>query len=103
MALLHENMGQEILAMAKAAAKSGEPIVRHLEYMYPNQGYAEVKDQFLLGDSILVAPVLEKGKRSRTVIFPEGTWLGDDGSKITGSCTREIEVPLRRLPWYRKL
>ena len=89
--------------MAKAAAQSGEPIVRHLEYMYPHQGYAEIKDQFLLGESIMVAPVLEKGKRSRTVIFPEGTWLGDDGSTITGSCTREINVPLRRLPWYRKL
>jgi len=103
MALLHEKMGQEILAMAKAAAKSGEPIVRHMEYMYPHQGYAEIKDQFLLGDSIMVAPVLEKGKRRRTVVFPAGTWLGDDGSTITGPCTREINVPLRRLPWYRKL
>jgi alpha-glucosidase (family GH31 glycosyl hydrolase) len=103
MALLHEKMGQEILAMAKVAAQSGEPIVRHLEYMYPHQGYTEIKDQFLLGDSILVAPVLEKGKRRRTVVFPVGTWLGDDGSTVTGPSTQEINVPLRRLPWYRNL
>ena len=103
MALLHEKMGQGILAMAKVAAKSGEPIVRHMEYMYPHQGYAEIKDQFLLDGRILVAPVLEKGKRKRTVVFPAGTWLGDDGSTIIGPCTREINVPLRRLPWYRNL
>ena len=103
MARLHEKMGPEILALAKASAKSGEPIVRHLEYVYPLQGYETIKDQFLLGDGILVAPVLEQGATTRTVVFPAGTWQGDDGSTVTGPCSQEIEVPLSRLPWYRKL
>lgn len=103
MARLHEKMGPEILALAKASAKSGEPIVRHLEYVYPHQGYESIKDQFLLGDSILVAPVLEQGSRARSVVFPDGTWQGDDGSTVTGPCSQEIQVPLARLPWYRKL
>jgi alpha-glucosidase (family GH31 glycosyl hydrolase) len=103
MARLHEKMGSEILAMAKTSARSGEPIVRHLEYMYPHQGYAEIKDQFLLGDGILVAPVLEKGARHRTVVFPKGTWKGDDGSTVKGPVQITIEVPLFRLPWYRRL
>ncbi len=101
MALLHEKMGPEILAIAKASAQSGEPMVRHLEYMYPHQGYARIKDQFMLGDSILVAPVLDKGGRSRTVVFPTGTWKGDDGSVVTGPREIEINAPLSRLPWYR--
>jgi len=101
MAKLHEKMGAEILALARASSKSGEPMVRAMEYMYPHQGYAEIKDQFLLGDSILVAPVLEKGKRARRVIFPVGTWQGDDRSSVTGPCSIEIKVPLTRLPWYR--
>ncbi len=101
MAKLHENMGGEILAMAKKAAQDGEPIVRSLEYMYPGNGYAAIKDQFLLGDSILVAPVLEKGVTKRTVVIPEGVWGGDDGSKIKGPATIEIDAPLERLPWYR--
>lgn len=103
MARLHEKMGPEILALAKASAMSGEPIVRHLEYVYPHQGYETIKDQFLLGDSILVAPILEQGATTRTVVFPAGTWQGDDGSTVTGPCRQEIEVPLSRLPWYRKL
>jgi alpha-glucosidase (family GH31 glycosyl hydrolase) len=101
MALLHEKMGPEILTMVKSAAQSGEPVVRHLEYMYPHQGYAQIKDQFLLGDDILVAPVLEKGARSRKIVFPAGTWKGDDDSVATGPCTMEVNVPLERLPWYR--
>lgn len=101
MALLHETMGAEILALAQASSKSGEPMVCSLEYMYPHQGYAEIKDQFLLGEGIMVAPVLEQGKRSRSVVFPQGTWQGDDGSTVTGPCQLTIEVPLSRLPWYR--
>ena len=103
MALLHHRMGDEILALARASALSGEPMVRNLEYEYPGQGWHGVKDQFLLGDRILVAPVVHKGRRSREVIFPEGEWQGDDGSLVTGPVTLKIDVPLARLPWYRKL
>ena len=94
-------MGSEILEMAKEAAKSGEPIVRHMEYAYPHQGYAGITDQFLLGSRILVAPVLEKGARNRTVVFPEGKWVGDDGSMVEGPARKDIAVPLERLPWFR--
>jgi alpha-glucosidase (family GH31 glycosyl hydrolase) len=101
MAQLHVEMGPEILALAHSAAQTGEPIIRPLEYMYPHQGYAAIKDQFLLGDSILVAPVLVKGACRRHIVIPPGTWRGDDGSVVTGPCDVEIEVPLTRLPWYR--
>jgi alpha-glucosidase (family GH31 glycosyl hydrolase) len=101
MARLHEQMGPEILALAQASSQTGEPMVCPLEYHYPHRGYAEIKDQFLLGDSLLVAPALEKGARSRTVVFPRGSWQGDDGSTVTGPCTLDIKVPLTRLPHYR--
>jgi hypothetical protein len=101
MARLHVTVGDEILALARASSQNGEPMVRSLEYMYPDQGYAGIKDQFLLGDSLLVAPVVERGARKRAVVFPPGTWQGDDGSKVTGPCEKEISTPLSRLPWYR--
>jgi alpha-glucosidase (family GH31 glycosyl hydrolase) len=101
MAELHVRLGPEILALARASSQTGEPIIRPLEYMYPHRGYAGIKDQFLLGDGILVAPVLEKGARGRKVVIPPGTWRGDDGSEVTGPCEIEIGVPLARLPWYR--
>ena len=102
MAKLHEKMGPEILEMVKESSKTGEPILRHMEYNFPGQGYAEIKDQFMMGENILVAPVQKKGQRKRKVVFPEGTWKGDDGSIVTGPAEKEIDVPLERLPWYRK-
>ena len=102
MAILHKNMGSEILELARQSAITGEPIVRNMEYVFPGLGYEEIKDQFLLGDQILVAPITEKGLRAREVIFPVGTWQGDDGSVVAGPVKLKIEVPLDRLPWYRK-
>ncbi|HUX97375.1 MAG TPA: glycoside hydrolase family 31 protein [Bacteroidales bacterium] len=103
MANLHYSMGNEILDLARESALSGEPMVRNLEYEYPGKGYEEIKDQFLLGSKIMVAPLAEKGKRSREVVFPEGKWLGDDGVMVTGPVTRTVDVPIERLPWYRKI
>jgi alpha-glucosidase len=102
MALLHARLGDEILALARDAAQTGEPIVRHLEYEYPHQDFVDVNDQFLLGRNILVAPVLAKGATSRVVRFPPGKWKGDDGTTVEGPATVAVAAPLARLPWYRR-
>ncbi|GIP17344.1 glycoside hydrolase [Paenibacillus montaniterrae] len=101
-AKLHAAFGEEILQLAMHASRSGEPIVRHMAYEFAEAGMEHVKDQFMLGDSLLVAPVIVKGMRERNVVFPAGTWIGDDGSVVVGPTTKQIEVPLSRLPYFRK-
>ncbi len=101
MAQLHADFGEEILELAKRSSRTGEPIVKPLAWQWPNQGYEAIQDQFMLGDTVLVAPVIEAGARSREVHFPPGTWVGDDGSQVVGPTVVEIEVPLSRLPYYR--
>ncbi len=103
MARLHEELGSEILRLAQASARSGELIARALAYVYPSGGYEKIKDEFLLGDDILVAPVVAKNARARTIVFPPGTWKGDDGSVVIGPRTAEVQAGLERLPWYRKI
>ncbi|MBN1480574.1 alpha-galactosidase [candidate division KSB1 bacterium] len=103
MAQLHTNMGDEIVTLAKESAKTGEPIVRSLDYEFPNNGYEEITDQFLLGSSILVAPVVEKGARTRTVVFPPGTWKDQEGMEFVGPSMEIVEAPLEKLPWFRKV
>jgi alpha-glucosidase len=103
MAILHKIMGREILALARESSRTGEPIVRNMEYVFPSQGWEELKDQFMLGNDILVAPVLEKGAVKRFIQFPQGKWKGDDGSLVTGPGRVEVSAPLERLPWYRRV
>jgi len=103
MAALHSERGAEILALARAAARTGEPVVRSLEYAYPHAGHVAVADQFLLGEDILVAPVVEQGARQRRLVVPPGRWRGDDGSVVQGPASLLIDAPLERLPWYRRI
>jgi len=99
---LREKFKHIILKLAVNASKTGEPIVRSMEYVFPNKGYAKITDQFMLGDDILVAPLLSKGKRSRKVVLPKGKWKSDSGRFYRGNTNVEIEVPLNRLPYFIK-
>ena len=102
-AKLHFRLGAEILDLAKACAQTGEPILRSMEYVFPGRDYAEVKDQFLLGDAILVAPVLEKGQESRMVHIPDGAWIRQDlDARLEGPLHADLEVPLSNLCWFRR-
>ena len=89
-----------IMQLATTAATAGEPIVRKMEFEFPNQGFAAVNDQFMLGDSILVAPMNQPGN-ARKVMLPKGNWTADDGKKYKGPIQIDIAVPLERLPWFR--
>jgi alpha-glucosidase (family GH31 glycosyl hydrolase) len=99
---LHASMGHVIEKLADHAAKTGEAIMRHMAYEFPENGYESINDQFMLGSEILVAPVILKGATERAVVFPEGKWIGDDGSVVKGPCSEVVNAPLSRLPWYRR-
>lgn len=99
---LRQKFAPRFVELAKRAAKDGEPIMRTLEYVFPAQGYADVRDQFLMGDDLLVAPVVEKGARSRKVVLPPGRWTADDGAVFDGPATVTVEAPLARLPHFER-
>ena len=100
---LRQRFAPRFVALAQESAKTGEPIMRNLEYGFPGNGYAEIKDEFMMGDSLLVAPVMEKGKVSRNVILPPGKWRADDGQVYEGGKTIEVSAPLPRLPYFEKM
>ena len=95
-----QRFAPRFVKLAEECGRTGEPMIRNLEYCFPGRGYADVNDQFMMGDFLLVAPVLEKGATSRSVLIPPGSWLADDGSAIAGPCRIEVEAPLSRLPHF---
>ena len=56
---------------------TGEPIIRPLLFNYQkDKNTYEINDEFMFGDNILVAPVVEQGARHRLVYLPEGdNWI----------------------------
>lgn len=101
-ARLHEKMGHYILNCAKEAAKTGEPIIRHMEYMFPGEGFSTCKDQFMLGDKYLVAPVMTP-ENTRTVKLPKGKWRDDLGKNHSGGKQITLNASLERLPYFEKI
>lgn len=92
-----------LLELVKQAASTGEPVVRSLEYVFPHQGYERVNDQFMVGDQILVAPVLERNAGKRNVVVPKGAWKGFNGKLYQGPATVSVEVPYDELCFVERL
>jgi alpha-glucosidase len=62
--------------LMQEAAGRGLPLTRPLWLHHPRDRLAPlVETQFLLGEDLLVAPVLEKGTDVRMVYLPQGEWI----------------------------
>ena len=99
---LHVEFAPYILDLARQAARTGEPIVRTMEYEFPHAGFAKPMTQFMLGPKWLVAPVTAEDD-AVTVELPAGRWTDDLGTVHVGPKTLTLtHVPLGRLPRYAR-
>lgn len=83
---------------------TGLPVMRPLVMHYEKDSRVhEINDQFMFGENILVAPILEQGKKVRVVYLPEGNWV-DYWTKevIEGGKHIIKEAPLDTCPIYIK-
>ena len=88
---------EDMMELIEKTTETQEPVMRFMEYEFPNQGMEKVTDQFMLGDRYLIAPVLEQGKNSRIVHIPEGKWKRRNGEVLDGGCACEIAAKLDEL------
>ena len=74
---LRMNLLPYLYSTALDCAEASIPMMRPLVYQWPEDPLAwDCEDEFLLGDSLLVAPLLEENTEKRTVYLPEGQWIG---------------------------
>ena len=83
-------------------ATTGMPILRALWLHYPDDPKAVACDnQYLWGENILVAPVVEKDVTSRKVYLPQGDWFDFwSGEPITGGRDLSRPVDLETMPLF---
>ena len=74
--------------------------MRPLYYHYPQDEQAcDTESEFLVGDSLLSAPISEESATSRSVYLPAGSWFDSwSGNEYPGAGWSEIPAPLERWP-----
>ena len=119
-AALHEELADYLQEMSKIACDTGMPMIRHMILEYQNDAnVVNVDDQFMYGDALLVAPILncktkwEGSKMSldyastitRVVYLPKGEWLDLNTGETIVSTGKSISVSanLAQIPVYLNL
>jgi alpha-glucosidase len=102
-ARVHAALAPRILELGRVHRDTGMPIVRALPLMFPDdpRTYA-ILDEYMLGDDLLVAPVVRAGAVSRTVYLPRGRWydVWDSSRVFTGPTEVMVSAPIGRPPVF---
>lgn len=101
---IRERMIPYIKEQLAITRRTGTPIMRPLVYDYPGDANVyDLADEYLFGEKVLAAPVMEYGLRTRKVYLPEGRWKSNYTGKIhEGKCTVEEHAPLDHMPVFEK-
>ncbi|AKX34243.1 alpha-D-xyloside xylohydrolase [Spiroplasma litorale] len=87
------------------AIETGVPILRPLSLEFQDDMIAsKIDDQYMLGDSIMVAPILNNKTYKRQIYLPEGQWIDfyDKKTKYEGNKTYTIDSPIETIPVFIK-
>lgn len=90
---------------ARKSYDSGIPIMRALILEYPrDENTFKVDDQFMFGEALLIAPVVEEGVKNRNVYLPKGEWIdyNNPETKYNGGTTISYPVTLETIPMFVK-
>jgi len=103
-AVLRQSLRPYLWQEAKHCANAGRPMMAHLILDYPDDKQCwEVHDQYMLGRSLLVAPITEKGAQGRTVYLPKGRWQDFfTGGQFSGGQMISVTCPRDAIPVFKR-
>lgn len=76
--------------LLRESVRTGEPIVRHMEYQFPRQGFTDCDDQFMLGSKYLIVACCD-GRTKCMVRLPKGRWADSRGNRFKGPLVTEAD------------
>ena len=100
---IRERMRDYIRGLMRKAHESGMPVMRALFYEFPGDPRCwDIKDAYMFGPSLLVAPVCHEKARSRSVYLPAGArWThAGTGEIFQGGEEITVEAGLDTLPVF---
>lgn len=89
-----------LYSLAWQTSQTGLPFIRPLFWLdMEDRNLWEIEDSFLLGDQLLLAPVLKPEEAWRRIYLPKGKWISWwDGNQYQGPGTVEMKVTLDNIP-----
>ncbi|MFD1849072.1 glycoside hydrolase family 31 protein [Oceanobacillus bengalensis] len=92
----------QLYSLFYQASKSGLPVMRPLLMEYPkDEKTYNLNDQFMIGDNVVIAPILAPSVTDRAVYLPEGEWVEfSTGEVYEGSKTHLVHAELKDLPIF---
>jgi oligosaccharide 4-alpha-D-glucosyltransferase len=89
-------------SLAYQQTKYGKPLMAPLYYYYPTDTSAvNIQVEYMWGENILVAPILDKGEKQRRIYLPEGKWIYND-TIIKGNKWITMPVVLDYIPIFTR-
>jgi alpha-glucosidase len=84
------------------AHRTGVPLFRPLMLNYQNdENTYNLDDEFMIGEDLLVAPILKPDVTARLVYLPRGTWYDYwTNKKYEGGTMVRVEAPLETVPMF---
>jgi alpha-glucosidase (family GH31 glycosyl hydrolase) len=101
-ARLRERLVPYLREQAHRSVETSRPLMRALFFDWPHDpAIWDFPHEYLLGDDLLVAPVVEPGATSLDVHLPAGRWIDAwTGDELTGPRLVRREVPLGSIPVF---
>ncbi|MGH7328827.1 MAG: hypothetical protein ACREJX_10815, partial [Polyangiaceae bacterium] len=85
------------------AHDTGIAIIRQLAVEFPDDAASwPIADEFMLGPSLLVAPVQSEGATSRSVHLPPGTWFPWNGGPSQQGGDSSVDAPVGEIPVFAR-
>ena len=103
---LREQLRPYTRRLMQEAHEKGTPVMRTLFYEFPDdEACWEIEDQYMYGDTILVAPVLDPFVKEQTVYLPAGAdWEIAQEEKIyPGGRFVTVPVVKEEIPYFVKI
>ncbi|KAJ9587298.1 hypothetical protein L9F63_019174 [Diploptera punctata] len=103
---LHYQYSDKIIQLAKNKVKDGTPINPPIWWIDPTDEDAlTIDSEFLLGEDVLVAPILDEGALSRDIYLPTGQWHDElHNTTLSGKqWLRNYTVKLDQLAYFTKI
>jgi alpha-D-xyloside xylohydrolase len=100
-----ELMRPYVRGLMREAHEKGAPVMRPMFYEFPGDAPCwDLRDQYMFGPDLLVAPVMEAQARQRQLYLPAGVEWAElrSGQKYPGGQVVTVETPLDSIPVFLK-